>query len=117
MDWLQILGAAGTFAVIVGGCASVHFPLKGRRDKAAADLAAERSLTLKRDIADAVTVQLVPVREGIEKLREHAEATDLQLAIQFGGNGGGMREAINKQAGDLANLAGKFEQHMVEASR
>ena len=61
-------------------------------------------------------------------ITDKLEAMQKQLDVQFGGNGGGIREAINsiksdqkimdvkldKACSDLANLQGKFAQHMVE---
>jgi len=62
------------------------------------------------------------------RVTDRLEIMQKQLDVQFGGNGGGIREAINsiksdqkimdvkldKACSDLANLQGKFTQHMVE---
>jgi archaellum component FlaC len=54
-----------------------------------------------------------------------------RIEMQFGPNGGGIREAVNtmsrkvdgidtrvtKIGNDVANLSGKFEQHVIEADR
>jgi hypothetical protein len=64
-------------------------------------------------------------------LAAHMEAIQKQLDVQFGGNGGGIREAVNtiktdmkvleskvdKAAIDIGNLSGKFEQHIIESER
>jgi hypothetical protein len=62
------------------------------------------------------------------RVRDQLAAVQKQLDVQFGGNGGGIREAINtmksdqkvmdskldKACADIANLQGKFDQHIVE---
>lgn len=62
------------------------------------------------------------------RVTDKLDAMQKQLDLQFGGNGGGIREAINtmkdeqkamdrkldKACSDIANLQGKFEQHVQE---
>jgi archaellum component FlaC len=64
------------------------------------------------------------------RMSDKLDYIEQQFKVQFGGNGGGMREAINniatKQdkiegrvdtiAEDMANLRGKFDQHIKEGS-
>lgn len=58
--------------------------------------------------------RLSAVAESVEKLRTKAEATDLRFAREFGGNGNGIRQTVNETAQHIANLAGRFEQHLAE---
>jgi hypothetical protein len=44
--------------------------------------------------------------EKAEQAAERAAALDLELARQFGGNGGGLREAINRLNADVSFLKG-----------
>ena len=77
------------------------------------------------DKSDATTNQKFnELRTSVETLRSRAEATDLKMAVQFGGNGGGIREAINKltdvsqaHTEQIARVAGKFDQHLVEQGK
>jgi hypothetical protein len=62
------------------------------------------------------------------RIGDRLENMQKQLDVQFGGNGGGLREAVNtikddmkvmdlkvdKATADIASLAGKFEQHVRE---
>ena len=62
------------------------------------------------------------------RINDKLDFMEQQFRIQFGGNGGGMREAINnmceqqdrmelrvaKIGDDVANLKGKFDQHIIE---
>lgn len=61
------------------------------------------------------------VRRATQPLQDQIQAIDLKLAAEFGGNSGGMRQAINEQNGtltkygeEIARLSGRFEQHMLE---
>lgn len=62
------------------------------------------------------------------RVNDKIDAMQKQLDLQFGGNGGGIREAINtmkedqkvmdrkldRACADIANLQGKFDQHIQE---
>lgn len=68
-----------------------------------------------------VAVDLAEIKANVEALRARAEQADLKMAVQFGGNGGGIREAVNKVAAlaerhseQIAALGGQFGQHLVE---
>ena len=64
------------------------------------------------------------------RINDKLDYIEQQFRIQFGGNGGGMREAINniatkqdkietrvdKISEDVANLKGKFSQHIEEGN-
>lgn len=55
-----------------------------------------------------------------EATRENGKLTAelrRELDTQFGGNGGGMRQAINSMGVDIAHLNGRFEQHIKEGCR
>ena len=55
-----------------------------------------------------------------EATKANGDRTDQlrrELDIQFGGNGGGMRQAINALSVDMATLNGRFEQHVKEGCR
>lgn len=65
------------------------------------------------------------------RINDKLDYIEQQFRVQFGGNGGGMREAINNMADqqdrlehrvtkigdDVANLRGKFDQHIVETDK
>lgn len=65
------------------------------------------------------------------RINDKLDYMEQQFRIQFGGNGGGMREAINtiadrqeridlrvtKIGDDVANLRGKFDQHIAETDK
>lgn len=65
------------------------------------------------------------------RINDKLDYIEQQFRVQFGGNGGGMREAINnmceqqdrmesrvtKIGDDVANLRGKFEQHIAESNK
>lgn len=65
------------------------------------------------------------------RINDKLDYMEQQFRIQFGGNGGGMREAINtiadrqeridlrvtKIGDDVANLRGKFDQHITETDK
>ena len=48
---------------------------------------------------------------------DKAASLELELARQFGGNSGGMRQAINETRQDIAVLKGAFDQHIKEANK
>jgi len=65
--------------------------------------------THNRAIEEVVDRKLDPVIQAVGDIK-------YSLAVQFGGNGGGMREAINKLSIDLAELRGEFHNHIKEAA-
>ena len=64
------------------------------------------------------------------RIGDKLETMQKQLDVQFGGNGGGIREAINaikteqksmdskldRAVADISNLRGKFDQHITESN-
>jgi hypothetical protein len=64
------------------------------------------------------------LKASVEAIKEKAHETDLKMAVQFGGNGGGIRQAINEQSQAvneqglaIAQLTGRFDQHLQEVSK
>jgi hypothetical protein len=85
-------------------------------EQSKADMLARIDKSDERALAD-----LAEIKMSVEALRARAEQTDLKMAVQFGGNSGGIREAVNKVAvlaekhsEQIAALDGKFGQHLIE---
>jgi hypothetical protein len=55
--------------------------------------------------------------QAIAEVRTEQSAVALNLATQFGGNGGGMRQAINELSHAVAQQQGAFEQHLREGGK
>jgi hypothetical protein len=66
---------------------------------------------------EATKEQIGEVKADIKAVQKKATETDLNLARQFGGNGGGIRQAQNEMSTAIANLAGRFDQHLTETNR
>jgi membrane-associated HD superfamily phosphohydrolase len=88
-----------------------------------AKAAAEALTAATATITDRIEASDVETKKQIDELRRRSEEDRLEMAKQFGGNGGGMREAINKVAGSIVpvvakveNLTGRFEQHLAEGT-
>lgn len=143
IHWAQVAATTSSLAGIVAVGGAIYYPYRKRRDDRLAAKTAARDAELKRTVREAITGateqikvdtiaridasdervdrRLTEIKGSVEKLRERAEQTDIRMAVQFGGNGGGIREAINKQADALtehgeriARVAGQFEQHLKE---
>lgn len=104
MNWFQLfLAMCASLAVVVGGFASVYFPVTSRRR-------ATRAAAFSADVRAALDVGLVDVKASVVRLEARTAETDRKLAVQFGGNGGGMRQAINEHGERLSYLAGRIDQ-------
>lgn len=130
MPWTQFLGTCGAFATVAASGAAVFFPIRSRRDAAlAAKLAAddeakaakvvERDAELKRTIQAAITTaidksdaltaeQVGDLQKEIAAVRATGDETKLTIATQFGGNGGGIRQAIDTHGRAIARIEGKL---------
>ena len=60
-------------------------------------------------VADVVELKIQPIVDSVDRI-------EISLATQFGGNGGGMRQAINELGLEVAELRGQFKQHVKEAA-
>lgn len=70
---------------------------------------ATAKITKRIDDSDDLTAK------QLAEIKATAETDRLEMARQFGGNGGGMREAINGLSSQMQHLAGRFEQHLAES--
>jgi hypothetical protein len=81
-------------------------------DTANAIAASTARIVQRIDASDKATA------DKMERLGDRIHATDEKLTrveLQFGPNGGGIRQAVNDLATTTAALAGKFEQHVAES--
>jgi hypothetical protein len=121
----QLAATAGSLAAVfaVGGAGMAWI---GRH------LARRVALTAKGVTADAITESTTTLLERMDtsdaalatqlsELQRRAEDDRLEMARQFGGNGNGMRQAIDgvsnlvsQTAERISNLEGKFAQHIAE---
>lgn len=70
------------------------------------------------DQSDTATAEkLAEVKAKLETVDIRAQRTEISLATQFGGNGGGIRQAINELGTTVANLDGRFRQHLLEGGQ
>jgi hypothetical protein len=78
----------------------------------------KKDMIARVDESDKATKeQISEVKDDIKAVQKKATETDLNLARQFGGNGGGIRQAQNEMSTAIANLAGRFDQHLTETNR
>ena len=116
IHWAQALGTAGAVAGILASAGFVITPVLNRR-------AAVREAGLKAGVKEIVTeaiavsdlktaAQISEVKVQIAAVQAQANKTDLSLATQFGGNGGGLRQELDSLGRTVANLAGRFEQYV-----
>lgn len=139
IHWQQLAATVGGFAAFVAAAAAVYNPFRKRREEKLARRVVERDTALRATIraefvaqaeqikADTIAridesdhatrVQIAEVKASVAKLAERAEKADLNMAVQFGGNGGGIRQAINEHGQQIANLVGRFDQHLTEVSK
>lgn len=139
IHWQQLIATMAAAATIAAGAAAVYFPTRRRREERLAARVVERDTALRATIsaefvaqseqikADmiaridqsdrATSVQVAEVKASVSEIAEKARAVELQMATQFGGNGGGIRQAINEHGQQLAALVGRFEQHLAEVTR
>lgn len=139
IHWQQLIATVATLATIAAGGAAIYYPFRRRRDERLAARVAERDIALRATIAGefarqteqvktdmlaridqsdlATSAQVAEVKESVLVLAERQRLSDLAMATQFGGNGGGIRQAINEHGQQLAALVGRFEQHLAEVSR
>lgn len=71
-------------------------------------LAKHALVTVAKDIADNANK---PLKDDIDVVKQDITSIRLSLATQFGGNGGGMREAINSLQVDMAEVKGRMAVH------
>lgn len=51
-----------------------------------------------------------------QEIAAKQDEMSLSLATQFGGNGNGLRQAVNDLTASVARLEGRFDQHTLEGS-
>lgn len=96
MSWTDILTATTGTAGVTGG--GILLALKRARTNLEATI---------ENIAHTAAVEAnKPLVEKVEKAVNDIDSLNLQLATQFGGNGGGMRQAINDLRVDVAKVQG-----------
>lgn len=139
VHWSQVFANLAVFAACTGALATVFFPWRNRRDsklaakvvRSDADLRTTiesifdkardqiQQETLARiDKSDELTAAAISkLEESVKVLHDNAAAAELEMARQFGGNGGGIREAINTINSNVSNLTGRFDQHLSEVAR
>lgn len=125
MHWAQFIATCASFAVIAAAVAGILIPLRARREARVAAKVIERDAALKAAITAGIIEQTEQIkRDTIARIDESDEVTrtrldsieqrtadmDRKLAVQFGGNGGGMRQAINEHGERLSYLAGRIDQ-------
>jgi hypothetical protein len=83
---------------------------------------------MKRAAVEVVKEEVKTLTETVEKrfdkndkatqaAADKASSLELHLAREFGGNSGGMRQAINEMRTDLAHFHGAFDQHLMEGNK
>lgn len=134
IHWQQLLATIAASASTLGAGAAVFWPFRKRRDERLARRVVERDTALRETIrgefvsqseqikADmiaridesdrATTAQIVEVKASVADLAERARVSELNMATQFGGNGGGLRQAIDEHGRQIANLTGRFDQYV-----
>jgi hypothetical protein len=132
MHWSQFAGTIAAFGAVAGGTAAIYFPISTRREarrESAIKAGIQAIVTeavgvvkddmIKRvDESDVATgKQVLELKAEIKDVKDQATATDMKLATQFGGNGGGIRQVINEQAKDLVAIKARFDQHLDEQKR
>lgn len=137
IHWEQAIATGGTVAGILGGMAAAYFPVRTRYEAKIAERTAARDREVRRQIADEIRTasddiksdtrtqiaasdlrtkeQVDEIKATVREVHDKVAANELKMATQFGGNGGGIRQAINEQGLALATLAGQFQQHVSEA--
>lgn len=111
--WIEptLVGAA---ALVLAGGAGYSFRHLGR--------------VFRHAVGEVVVAKLTDFKVELDKRFDHndgeteaakALAADLklELAKQFGGNGNGIRQAVNGLSTDVAALEGAFKQHVTEAGK
>jgi len=107
------VGAVSIIGAFVGKVVSRSFKSTATEAVAVALKEVTDALTSRIDASDVKTDELRKSVDGkLDKIRETVQAQALEQARQFGGNGGGMRQALNEHGQSIANLAGQFEQHL-----
>lgn len=135
----QMLATAGVGTGIAASVAIVYAPIARRREQRKLDALAAAATAQSIAMQSVVTAAVAAVKEDMikrvdesdrataEKLNvvatsvtvvaERQRVAELNLATQFGGNGGGIRQAINEQSAALGHLAGVVEQHIREGDK
>ena len=128
----QLIATAGACAAMAGAGAAIWWPLSAKREK-------RREAVIKLGIQEIVTSAVAEVKvdmlarvdksdlatekrfDGVKAdlkdLTEKVHVIEVANATQYGGNGGGMRQAINEQGQNIAELAGQFKQHIIEVGK
>lgn len=121
LNVIQMVATAGSLAAVAGAGATVFAWLarrsaariegKVRAVTAAAITESTKTITDRIDKSDEV------VNRRIDVLDERGRNTDDKLTrveLQFGPNGGGLRQTVDTIKSAIANLDGRFTQHVVD---
>lgn len=116
IHWAQVAGTVGAMSAVLGAGGVFATPVMNRR---AAAREAGLKAGLREIVVEAVTASDERTKEHIGEVKElvaavqtQANATDIALATQFGGNGGGIRQELNTLRDSLSTLAGRFEGYL-----
>lgn len=116
VHWAQVLGTVGTMSAVLAAGAAVFTPFLSRRavrQQAALEASVKAIVNEAVSASDLRTAaQIADVKVAVADVKAQANKTDLSLATQFGGNGGGLRQELNSVSATVANLAGRFEQYV-----
>lgn len=117
---IAVTSGSGSAALAVTGAAVykvirhfLHGAVESQLDKKLDDKLAPIVAGMKErfDANDQATKDAV---EAIQEVRTEQQDVKLNLATQFGGNGGGIRQAINELSVQVGTVRGAFEQHVRE---
>ena len=111
---MNVFIAAGSSAAVVGivGSWFGRLALHGMR-RVAVEAVKEEVKTL----ADTVEKRFDKNDRATQAAADKASSLELRLEREFGGNSGGMRQAINEVRQDLAHFHGAFDQHLMEGNK
>jgi hypothetical protein len=107
------VSAGSATAVVSAVLVAVRSSIRRHAKDMATEVVAPALEDLKKTIEDRFDKNDVDSRQAAEK----AAHLELELARQFGGNSGGMRQAINEARNDIATLTGAFNQHITETNK
>lgn len=115
--FLEICAAAGGAVTAATG---VGLILRGSVRRSATDVVAPAIKALE----DKLDKRFDKNDEATKEVAKKTNDLELRLAREFGGNSGGIRQAVNEVKGDvsdmvkdIATLQGKFAQHIQEANK
>lgn len=69
-----------------------------------------------RDLSGEMNARFDASDKHKEELAAKQDEMAMSLATQFGGNGNGLRQAVNDLSRDVARLEGRFDQHAKEGA-